>query len=187
LLGSLGSKSGKTINLHLPRKDWELIGVKKIIRDVKYLQKKIKISHLIIHKSDYKKYKKDLTDINKNILVENEDNGVCSEDKEVKQWVCDINHFYKNNKFNLSDFKKFISLNGDKIKEIHFSSKNHNVFSKKDISWLGDKLKIFSKMSGLVNKDLIFEGTSKDSKSLNELKGSLDYNIKLILKIICKI
>ncbi|MCU0680584.1 MAG: hypothetical protein MUF50_04775 [Planctomycetes bacterium] len=187
LLKSLSCEKGKIINLHLPRKDWSSIGVKKIIKDVKNLQKKIKINQIIIHESDYENYKENLAVIKKNILVENEEYGGCLINKKIQYWVCDINHFYKNHKFDLIAFRNFIILNNNKIKEIHFSFRNHEVFNSKNISWLYDKLKIVSKESGLANKNLIFEGTNKDAKNLKELKKSLDHNINLILNGLCKI
>ncbi len=171
-----------SVNLHLPRKDWELIGPEKIISDVKSLMQKFKITSFVIHEAEYRKYKKLLTFISSKLYVENNDLAAYRCINGDIKIACDINHFYVKNNLNIKNFNKFVVNNKSRIKEFHFSNQNHDFFNEKNILLF---VKLFNDLKFLINvanKKIIFEGTDRSKKNLTDLKKSLNINIKLIKK-----
>lgn len=173
----LAEKNKKEINLHLLRKNWDIMGIERVVRDIKILENRIKIKYIIIHEDDYKKYAKFLIPSHSNILVENT-SGLF--DLKIDNIVCDINHFYSDDLFKTRDFSKFIKSNSAKIKEFHFAYKNHNIFNQRNIHWFKHRFENIRSVLPPSSVGFIFEGTDKKAESISELITSLNLNIQLL-------
>lgn len=181
----LKKNESQKIHLHLPRKEWSKIGLKKIVRDVNILDKKLNIKLFVVHYSDFVKHGNTLTRYKQKIGVEN-DFTMNVDLKIEKSIVCDINHFWEKNEFHKKDLVKFIKNNYKQIKEFHFAHKNHNFFNKRNIQWLKDIHEEILKISNFNKVPFVFEGTNKKTNDIKTLIDDLDYNLLLISSIICK-
>lgn len=172
------------INLHLPKKDWEIIGVDKILSDAENLSKTLKMEKFIIHEEDYLANKSHLSKWRNNIYVENSDKNISNNLNDDINWVCDVNHFIIAGGFQREKFKNFILNKKERIKELHFSNNNHETFNSTNIEWIRGVFNQVSELNiKLDDKLILFEGTNKEANSLDELFADLTLNFKLFKKI----
>jgi len=187
ILNFIGKKRAQRIHLHLPKKDWELIGVDKILQDMNNLDKKIKIDKFVIHHKEYINFKKELSRFDNKIYVENGPlQHNISDFKGVERIVCDVNHFYHKGKFQQKKFLAFLGFGRCRIKEFHFAHANHGTFDNKNVLWLKNIYKKIKETSCLNEEVFIFEGTDKYAINVDTLKKTLSYNLFLIKKALCK-
>ncbi|HOK00820.1 MAG TPA: hypothetical protein PLE40_00170 [Candidatus Pacearchaeota archaeon] len=174
----------KQIHLHLPRKDWKEIGLNKIMQDIRYLDAKLDIKLLVFHYADFVKYGYKFIKYKQKIGVEND--LIMHNSLKLEQFiVCDINHFWNKEKFNKKIFLDFVKNNYKQIKEFHFAYKNHNLFDKKNISWLRDIYYEVSQISNFNNVPFIFEGTNKKTNNIRTFINELNNNLSLISNVLC--
>jgi len=156
-LSILNKFKPEKLNLHFPRKDWQLIGFDKVISDIKKLNKKYNFKNFVVHLKDYLKHYEYLKDFDGQILVENDKSYDSKKDYyDVKRWVCDVNHFT-----NKKELIEFLKKRKDKIKEFHFAYNNHNLFNKKGIKKFKNALAQIRLFVDDSKTDYIFEGTKK--------------------------
>jgi len=168
------------VNVHLPRVDWEKIGVKKIVGDSLRLEKTFPVNKFIIHCSDFCKYSKSISPLFGKILVENDsfDENCMPEKIEM---VCDINHFYNRGKFDEEKYNDFLSVHGSNICEFHFSKENHLLF-KNDFGWLKKIILDLIEKGYAQGREFTFEGTNK-KEDLFVLFGDLEKEFILLEKV----
>jgi len=165
-----------TLNLHLPRRDWRVIGPEKIVADALLLDKLIGIKNFIVHAQDFQEFKDYLTPLIDRINIENDHSSF----DFSGELVCDINHFLRGSEIDFVALGKYLSEHGSKIKEFHFAYLNHEMFRLEQAHLIDN---IFIYLRGIVNlkgKNIIFEGANKEAVGLDNLVFSLEDEIKII-------
>ncbi|MEI8253141.1 MAG: hypothetical protein WCG25_05340 [bacterium] len=106
---------------------------------VNELSEVVDIKNLIVHIDEYIKYASIIKKTGINIIVENPhlEKIPVFEDTDINDYICcDINNFYDNHIYDYNALNKFLLRYKKKIKEIHFSYQNHDIFDQTNISFL---------------------------------------------------
>lgn len=104
-----------------------------------------------------------------------------NEDADIKAVTLDVCHFDFENTESL---ETFILLNKDKVKEVHFAYKNHNLFTAMNLDWIQERFDIVLKHLDTDSVRFVCEGTAKDAENIEVVLKTLQENSILLSTII---